>query len=177
MSIRETAREAVIAEAATRCAYEHTRNYWKLHIFRDGEVQWDEYADQHSDIIDRGAKGFAAVPSVARVGTGSCYCNCDYCAGPFTDTWTQKDAIQQAVEDSDKIKRKAMEKLICIECFETVGMHADGTMTCACACLDPEQPNPPASWDTDADTIAAMRAAEQEYAEADAWGVGKWRKR
>lgn len=101
MSIRETARESVIAEAPARCAYEHKRNYWKLHISRDGEVRWDEYADQHSDIIDRGAKGFAAVPSVARVGTGSCACNCDYCAGPFTDTWTQDDAIQQAAEDSD----------------------------------------------------------------------------
>lgn len=52
-------------------------------------------------MIDSGAKGFAAVPSVARVGTGSYLCNCDHCEGPFTDTWTQEDAIQQAVEDSD----------------------------------------------------------------------------
>lgn len=78
-TIRATARQAVIDSVPERAALEHARNYHKLHIWRDGAVSWSEHINRSDDIIDSGAKHFAAVPSVACVGTGSYACDCDYC--------------------------------------------------------------------------------------------------
>ncbi|PWT72773.1 MAG: hypothetical protein C5B60_09135 [Chloroflexi bacterium] len=78
-TLRDTARQAVIDAVSEAAAYSHRRSHHKLHIYRDGEVGWTTHLNQSDDIIDRGAKHFAAVPSVICVGTGSYVCNCDYC--------------------------------------------------------------------------------------------------
>ena len=57
----------------------HIRNYHKLHVRRDGSLNWFESINKSDDIIDSGADHFAAVPSLITVGTGSCTCNCDHC--------------------------------------------------------------------------------------------------
>jgi len=66
-------------------------------------------------------------------------------------------AQQDAVENN----------LYCPECETAVVLHADCTLACACSAMEPEDTEPPAHWDTDADTVAAIRAAEQTYQEAD----------
>jgi hypothetical protein len=78
-TLRSTARQAVIKSVSEAAAYDHQRNYHKLHIDRDGDVRWTEHINQSDDIIDSGADHFAAIPSVAVAGTGSICCNCDYC--------------------------------------------------------------------------------------------------
>lgn len=98
-TLRDQALDAMLEQVAERAAREHQRNYHKLHIRRDGTVSWHEAIDQHSDIIDGGAKGFAAVPSVCRVGTGSCECNCPWCEDAGYES--TEDAIADAVAESD----------------------------------------------------------------------------
>ena len=83
-SLRSAARQAVIESVAERVGYEHKRNFHRLHVFRDGSVQWSEHRNQSDDIIDSGSDQFAPVPSVACVGTGSCSCNCDYCSEVYS---------------------------------------------------------------------------------------------
>lgn len=74
-----------VREAATNMAYEaaerqHYRNYQRLEVFRDGTLAWLEAHDTNTATIDREAKDFRAVPALAKVGTGGCACNCDFCA-------------------------------------------------------------------------------------------------
>lgn len=57
--------------------------------------------------------------------------------------------------------------LFCPECETAVALHADLTLACSCSTMEPEDTEPPAYWDTDADTVAALRAAEQAYLEAE----------
>jgi hypothetical protein len=101
MTLREKATQNIVASAPEYAAYEHERNYRKLHVRRDGSVAWSEFIDRHSDLIDEQAQGFAAVPSVATVGTGSCMCNCDYCISVY-------DAAEEAtaIEDGREYKRE-----------------------------------------------------------------------
>ena len=121
MSIRQTAIEAIQAEVSTACANEHRRNYHRLHVRRDGTVDWSEYADQHSTLIDDSAKAKArsasisAIPDVIRVGTGSYACNCDYCnaVGKPEGYQTDDDAIADAVgaADTDEIEARMLAEL------------------------------------------------------------------
>jgi len=60
-----------------------------------------------------------------------------------------------------------MEQLKCEDCYETVALHADRTLACGCSTMEPEDTEPPACWDTDADTVAAILAAERAYQEAE----------
>jgi hypothetical protein len=118
-TLREKARTAVHEEVQKRAELEHSRNYHKLHIRRDGSIHWTESIDRASDIIDDGADHFAAVKSVVCVGTGSCTCNCDYCNDVYSAddeqlakdegrTYkadekypTEHDAIADAIANSD----------------------------------------------------------------------------
>jgi hypothetical protein len=84
-TLRETARQTVIDSVPERAANEHRRNYRKLHVYRDGDVHWTEHINHSDDIIDSGADHFAAIPSVACVGTGSYVCNCDYCNEVYSE--------------------------------------------------------------------------------------------
>jgi hypothetical protein len=78
-TVRFTARQAVIDSVSERASYEHQPHFHKLHIYRDGGVHWTVSINQSDDIIDSGAGHFAAIPSVACVGTGSYACNCEFC--------------------------------------------------------------------------------------------------
>src|SRR5208337_319090 len=79
ITIRKTARELVIEQVSAAATKAHERNYEKLHINRDGSINWSECINKSDDVIDRYADHFSAVPSVITVGTGSFGCNCDYC--------------------------------------------------------------------------------------------------
>jgi predicted Mrr-cat superfamily restriction endonuclease len=102
-TLREQAREAVIAAAPEYSAHEHHRNWHKLHVYRTGKVEWSEHINRSDDFIDREARGFQAIPSVARVGTGSYVCNCDYCGDTTGEYEDLDDAISNAVGDSDLV--------------------------------------------------------------------------
>lgn len=117
--LRAAARQAVIDNVRERATLEHRKNYHKLHVYRDGDVDWTEHINRSDDIIDRDAKHFAPIPSVACVGTGSCACNCDFCDMIYSEVdeafalengreydksskfQTQEDAITDAVAESD----------------------------------------------------------------------------
>jgi hypothetical protein len=105
MTLRETARQSVSEELTTAAQLGHETNYNKLHIYRDGTVSWTESINRSDDLIDSQAEGFCAIPSVITTGNGSISCNCDYCneIGNEVDgvEYTAKDAIQDAVADSD----------------------------------------------------------------------------
>jgi hypothetical protein len=96
---RQTARAAVLAQVSARMRREHLMQYHKLHVRRDGTVNWFECINKSDDIIDGGANHFAAVPSVCCVGTGSCVCNCLHCDDK--DYASQEEAISDAVLDAD----------------------------------------------------------------------------
>lgn len=72
---------------------------------------------------------------------------CAYTAG------NQRLAAQRPPDAADN-------DLFCPECETAVALHADLTLACACSTMEPEDMEPPAHWDTDADAIAAIRAAE-----------------
>jgi hypothetical protein len=111
MTKREQARQEISDQVADVAAQEHRPNYRKLHIRRDGTADFD--------LIDDKAEHFAAIPSVACVGTGGYACNCDYCNEVYCAAdearaaedgrkydreakyETQEDAISDAVGDSD----------------------------------------------------------------------------
>lgn len=96
---RDTARAAVIAEVGNRITKEHERNFHRLHVWRDGSISWREYINESDDTIDRHAASFQPVPSVALVGTGSCKCNCDWCADGGTIDVTEIDG--SALDDTE----------------------------------------------------------------------------
>lgn len=118
-SLRETARQRVIDNVSECAAYQHRHHYHKLHIHRNGDVEWTNHINTTDDFIDRDADHFAPIPSVATVGTGSYACNCEYCNmvyherdeafakendRPYDRTEkyeTQEEAIADAVADSD----------------------------------------------------------------------------
>ena len=96
-NLRSSARQTVIDSVSERATYEHKRNFHKLHVYRDGDVRWTEHINRSDDIIDSGADHFAAIPSVACVGTGSYTCNCDF----RNEVYSEKDeayAIEQGRE-------------------------------------------------------------------------------
>ena len=98
-TLRQAARAAVVDEVANAIEKSHERNYEKLHVWRDGSVSWREYINRSDDTIDRRAAGFAAVPSVACVGTGSMPCDCDWCADGGTVDLREMDGAEiDAVE-------------------------------------------------------------------------------
>ena len=118
-TLRDTARELVADSVVEAAALDHQRNYHKIHIRRDGTVSFTESINRSDDLIDDGADHFAAIPSVATVGTGSVVCNCDYCNEVYNETdeqlakddgrsydkdakyATHADAIADAVANSD----------------------------------------------------------------------------
>jgi hypothetical protein len=85
-TLRSAAREAISQELTDAARKEHESNYEKLHIYRDGSLSWCEFIDQNSDLIDDEADGFAPIPSLITVGTGSVACNCDYCNMVYSAT-------------------------------------------------------------------------------------------
>jgi len=97
ITLREIAWQAIIDSVYEGAANGHRRNYHKLHIYRDGDVRWTEHIDRSDDIIDRAADHFAAIPSVACVGTGPYACNCDYC----NEIGDKEEAIREAAANSD----------------------------------------------------------------------------
>ena len=78
-TLRIKARQAVIAAVPDAATHQHRPNYHKLLIERDGTANWTEFLNKWEDLIDSDAYGFAAVPSVACVGTGAVVCNCEHC--------------------------------------------------------------------------------------------------
>ena len=123
MTATTTIRQTIIDSISDRAAeYEHKShelNYEKLHVYRDGELRWTESINASDDIIDSEAEGFAAIPSLATTGAGSCSCNCDYCNEVYSAKAeeyaieqgrkyvrdekyaTHEDAINDAVANSD----------------------------------------------------------------------------
>ena len=120
MTKREQARQEISDQVADVAAQEHRRNYRKLHIRRDGTADFGfDCINTSDDLIDDKAEHFAAIPSVACVGTGGYACNCDYCNEVYcaedearaaedgrkydreAKYETQEDAISDAVGDSD----------------------------------------------------------------------------
>jgi hypothetical protein len=97
--MREQARELVIEQVPERARLDHCRNWHKLHVHRDGSLNWFETFDRNNDIIDDDAPSFAAIKNICVVGTGSHSCNCDYCNDAGFDSID--DAIHAAVVDSD----------------------------------------------------------------------------
>jgi hypothetical protein len=78
-TLRETAKAAILEEVSQAERYSHQRNYQKLHVRRDGTVNWFESINTSDDLIDSQAKGFQAIQSVHTTGTGSYACNCAWC--------------------------------------------------------------------------------------------------
>lgn len=102
MSIREKAREAMenmVFEVAQKT---HEMYYWKMHIWRDGDVTLDESINQSDDIIDSQADHFCPVQSVITVGTGSCACNCDYCNNVGTENADMGGNYFETVEEMEQ---------------------------------------------------------------------------
>lgn len=117
--LRDTARQNVIDSVTEYATNSHLRNYYTLHIRRDGSVSWFEAPDANSDLIDPDASGFAAIASVGQTGCGGFGCNCQWCNEVYNareeaealDTGreynrankyaSQDDAIYEAVSDSD----------------------------------------------------------------------------
>jgi hypothetical protein len=58
----------------------HWPNHYKLIVYRDGHVDWFECNNTTDGLIDNDASGFAALPEIICVGTGSNPCNCEYCS-------------------------------------------------------------------------------------------------
>lgn len=119
LSLREQAGGLIGEEVAQAEKYSHQRHYHKLHVHRDGTVDWFYSFNRSDDLIDREARGFAAIPSVITVGVGGTSCNCDYCNNIYDPTVeaeaieegrpydrdekfnSQEDALRAAVSDSD----------------------------------------------------------------------------
>lgn len=99
-TLRNAARELVTEEAHEAAKKAHARNHHKLHVRRDGTLNWFESINQSDDIIDDGADHFCAVRSVITVGTGSCACNCDHCDAVYSP-----EAEQDAKERGDAYDR------------------------------------------------------------------------
>lgn len=97
LTMRERAHEAIVSQAAARAAYEHAQNYWKLRVFRNGEVTWGEFAGPNEGLLD---EDYGAIFSVAAVGTGSRLCACDVCSG-HVDADDRAFAIQRMIEQAD----------------------------------------------------------------------------
>lgn len=97
MTARETARQNIIDSVREAATKSHERNYEKLHVLRDGTVSWFETTSTSSDIIDREASGFQAVPNVGIFGTGSFECNCDYCNDKSYSS--RSEAIADAIDE------------------------------------------------------------------------------
>ena len=95
-------------------------NYWKLHIWRDGDVTLDKAVNQSDDIIDRQADHFCAVQSVITVGTSSCACNYDYCnnvgqenadmGGNYFETVEEMEAERDANADTSWMEDQMSEE-------------------------------------------------------------------
>jgi len=96
-TLRSAARELVAESVTEAAALSHERNYHKLHIRRDGSVNWSESINRSDDIIDDRADEFAAVPSVITTGTGSFACNCDHCEDVY-DAADEAMAVEQGRE-------------------------------------------------------------------------------
>lgn len=56
----------------------HERNYETLYVDRDGSCWWADEIDSNTWRTHAGGP----TPSLAKVGTGSTPCNCDWCQGP-----------------------------------------------------------------------------------------------
>ncbi len=96
-TLRTQAEEIVRQSAKEAAEKSHERNYEKLHVRRDGAVDWFESINKSDDLIDDGADQFCAIRSVITVGTGSCACNCDHCADEGYEN--KADAIADAISD------------------------------------------------------------------------------
>lgn len=94
LTLRENALEMIAASVTEAATKQHQRNFWKLHVWRDGTVSWFEAVDSSQDLIDRHADHFAPVPSVITVGTNSFSCNCDYCNEVY-DSTAEQLALEQ----------------------------------------------------------------------------------
>lgn len=76
--IRLRVRDAIGNHAQDMLRKSHERNYETLYVDPDGECWWSEEADSNT----WQARDGEAIPSLARAGTGSTPCNCDWCQGP-----------------------------------------------------------------------------------------------
>lgn len=56
----------------------------------------------------------------------------------------------------------------CNECNKTLGMHADGSVTCACDMLDADSENIPAKWELELDDLRDAREEQRKYDANDA---------
>ena len=76
--IRLRVSEAIGDHAQDVLRKSHERNYETLYVDSDGECWWSEEADSNT----WQARDGEAIPSLAKAGTGSVPCNCDWCQGP-----------------------------------------------------------------------------------------------
>lgn len=109
-SQRQRAAEAIREKACEAAIRSHERGHWRLYVRRDGDVSWSEHITGDERLIDGQARGFAAVPSVIRVGTGSVHCTCEPCSagGEPEDSVGDDDASaleEQMLEDLARIER------------------------------------------------------------------------
>lgn len=70
----------------------HETNYMTWYVESDGTMWWSEEVDQWT----YSARDGKQIPSVARVGTGSIACNCDWCRDG--ETMTERDYDGDAVD-------------------------------------------------------------------------------
>lgn len=81
MTIREAIAERIstgdyVSQVARKA---HEQNYERLDCHRDGTLSWQEDVTADTRTIDDQAVEFAAIPTLAIVGTGSQGCECDWC--------------------------------------------------------------------------------------------------
>lgn len=93
--IRLQVREAIGDHAQDVLRKGHERNYETLYVDPDGDCWWSEEADSNTWQTRDGE----AIPYLAKVGTGSTPCNCDWCQGP--DAVDSTDEIEFESEEID----------------------------------------------------------------------------
>lgn len=82
----------------------HERNYETLYVYPDGECRWSEEADANTYRVRDGEP----IPYLAKAGTGSIPCNCDWCQGPdAVDSAEEIDfGADEIVYQSDEMQRR-----------------------------------------------------------------------
>lgn len=111
--IRQAVESKIEDQLTEALRKQHELNYEKLYVSRDGDLWWSEDVNRDTQLIDREAEGFAGVPYLIQVGTGSCSCNCDWCDGP--NAVEDTNDIDFESDEYDEFRRQMLDNLAQID--------------------------------------------------------------
>lgn len=104
-TLRALVREQISRRALQAATHEHYDGYWRLDVYRDGSLSWQESVSGDEQTIDEEADGFKAIPTLAYVGTGSCKCHCEACNNPDAadpEEYDHSDAVEWIERDMER---------------------------------------------------------------------------